>query len=57
MNFANITEELLQSLGVSKIHILAHDLGDTVAQELLARQVDRAAEDQTCTGVASPSPL
>ncbi|KXJ13946.1 Mesoderm-specific transcript-like protein [Exaiptasia diaphana] len=34
---ATIIELLLQNLGVKRIHILAHDLGDTVALELLAR--------------------
>lgn len=37
---ADIIEELMISLGISAAHILAHDLGDTVAQELLARQLD-----------------
>lgn len=35
---ADMIEGLFQSLGISEAHILAHDLGDTVAQELLARQ-------------------
>ena len=30
-------EKLLNHLGISSVHILAHDLGDTVAQEMLAR--------------------
>ncbi|MGP4953639.1 alpha/beta fold hydrolase, partial [Psychrobacter sp. T6-1] len=30
----------LRQLGVDNYHILAHDYGDTVAQELLARQAD-----------------
>lgn len=29
---------LLASLGVSAVHVLAHDYGDTVAQELMARE-------------------
>lgn len=37
---ADIYQSLLTKLGVSEYHILAHDYGDTVAQELLARQVD-----------------
>lgn len=37
---ADIYQALLTKLGVSEYHILAHDYGDTVAQELLARQVD-----------------
>ena len=38
---ATLHESLLQSLGVTSAHILAHDYGDTVAQELLARYKDR----------------
>lgn len=37
---ADIFQALLTKLGVSEYHILAHDYGDTVAQELLARQVN-----------------
>ncbi len=37
---ADIFEAFLRQLGVDNYHILAHDYGDTVAQELLARQVD-----------------
>ena len=37
---ADIYEVVLQQFGVSHYHILAHDYGDTVAQELLARQLD-----------------
>lgn len=44
---ADIHEELLGHLGVTSCIILAHDYGDTVAQELLARYYDRldAGED------------
>ena len=38
---ADIVEYLLESLNIEKYHILAHDYGDTVAQELLARQFAR----------------
>lgn len=38
---ATIIEELLFSLNVTEAHILAHDLGDSVAQELLARYQDK----------------
>lgn len=41
---ADIYQVVLQNLGVSDYHILAHDYGDTVAQELLARQVEGSAE-------------
>lgn len=37
---ADISEQLLRHLGVTDVHLLAHDYGDTVAQELLARQSD-----------------
>lgn len=35
---ADVQEALLEHLGAGEAHILAHDYGDTVAQELLARQ-------------------
>jgi len=34
---ADMHEALLAHLGVDRLHILAHDIGDSVAQELLAR--------------------
>ena len=34
---ADVVEELMGCLGIQGFHILAHDFGDTVAQELLAR--------------------
>ena len=34
---ATLHERLLAELGVERAHVLAHDYGDTVAQELLAR--------------------
>lgn len=37
----NLVEQLLFNLQIGHYHLLAHDYGDTVAQELLARQVDR----------------
>ena len=37
---ADMVEGLANRLGIRSAHILAHDLGDTVAQELLARQDD-----------------
>jgi pimeloyl-ACP methyl ester carboxylesterase len=42
MDQATLQEGLLRELGVSRVHVLAHDYGDTVAQELLARHEDRA---------------
>lgn len=40
---ADLHEALLQEQGVSQALVLAHDYGDTVAQELLARQIDGSA--------------
>ena len=37
---ADIYSAFLVALNISSYHILAHDYGDTVAQELLARQID-----------------
>ena len=41
--FADVAEELLRALGAGSVHVLAHDVGDTVAQELLARANARQA--------------
>lgn len=35
---ADLVEGLVRALGLERFHVLAHDYGDTVAQELLARQ-------------------
>ena len=40
---ADIVEALVAELGLQHFHVLAHDYGDTVAQELLARQNALAA--------------
>ena len=37
---ATLHERLLASLDVEEVHVLAHDYGDTVTQELMARQLD-----------------
>ncbi|MEQ9592908.1 MAG: alpha/beta hydrolase [Cyclobacteriaceae bacterium] len=37
---ADIIESLLGTFGIEDAHILAHDLGDTIAQELLARNAE-----------------
>lgn len=55
MTEADITEGLLKYLAIEQVHILAHDIGDTVAQELLARFNDRAAGGSS--GLSSPSSL
>jgi pimeloyl-ACP methyl ester carboxylesterase len=41
---ADIIEGLATKAGISEAHILAHDLGDTVAQELLARQFEKSSK-------------
>jgi pimeloyl-ACP methyl ester carboxylesterase len=43
---ANIYESLLQRYQVQEYHILAHDYGDSVAQELLARQEEPGQRPQ-----------
>jgi pimeloyl-ACP methyl ester carboxylesterase len=40
---ADVHEALLARLGIRRVHVLAHDYGDTVAQELLARDAERRA--------------
>lgn len=37
----DLCEAVLQQAGISEYHILAHDYGDTVAQELLARSMEK----------------
>ena len=39
---ADAIGSLLAELGIERAHLLAHDLGDTVAQELIARHIDGA---------------
>lgn len=43
---ADLVETLLRRLHLQQVHLLAHDYGDTVAQELLARMYDRAEAGQ-----------
>jgi pimeloyl-ACP methyl ester carboxylesterase len=50
---ATLHEGLLRDLGVRHVHVLAHDYGDSVAQELLARHAERA--DQEGGGVVIES--
>jgi len=38
---ADLCEALLRRLGIKNVHLLCHDYGDTVGQELLARWLDR----------------
>lgn len=44
---ATLHEALLAELGISSVHILAHDYGDSVAQELLARHAERGRSGAT----------
>ncbi len=46
---ADIIEAFLKQEDVQRVHILSHDYGDTVAQELLARH-----EDRITSGVIGP---
>ncbi len=50
---ADLHEAYFRHLGLSRIHILAHDYGDTVAQELLARFIDRRAAGADGLEIAS----
>lgn len=43
---ADLLEGLLSELAIPRYGILAHDYGDTVAQELLARASERSTSDQ-----------
>lgn len=43
---ADLVEAWLAKEGVTDYHILAHDYGDTVAQELLARHLERSAKQK-----------
>lgn len=52
---ATLHENLLKQLGITQVHILAHDYGDTVAQELLARYEDRRRYGSQATGLSIKS--
>jgi pimeloyl-ACP methyl ester carboxylesterase len=43
---ADLCESLLRAVGATQVHLLAHDYGVTVAQELLARDRERAAHGE-----------
>jgi len=43
---ADMHEALLAHLGVSECHVLAHDVGDSVVQEMLARHEERGEADR-----------
>jgi pimeloyl-ACP methyl ester carboxylesterase len=50
---ASLHEDLLRALGVRRVHVLAHDYGDTVAQELLARHEARLEQGDDSLTLAS----
>lgn len=50
---ADLCEQLLREQRVDRFHILAHDYGDTVAQELLARAEGRRAGGDTSLVIES----
>ena len=43
---ADLMEELIARIGLRSFHVLAHDYGDTVAQEMLARQNAKPEADR-----------
>lgn len=50
---ATLLENLARACGVSRVHVLAHDYGDTIAQELLARSARRVAPEDDALRVDS----
>ena len=47
--YADQADALLARMDVERVHVLAHDLGDSVAQELLARDLERRTRlDSVC---------
>ena len=41
---ADLAEAVMHQLEINEYHVLAHDYGDSVAQELLARQIDGSGQ-------------
>jgi pimeloyl-ACP methyl ester carboxylesterase len=50
---AQLVVDLVNSLGIRSAHVLAHDYGDTVAQELLARDSEGAIAGRPFLEIAS----
>jgi pimeloyl-ACP methyl ester carboxylesterase len=50
---ASLCEGLLEELGIERVHVLAHDYGDTVAQELLARHEERRGRSERGVAIES----
>ena len=44
MKQTDAIELLLEDIGITEAHIFAHDIGDTIAQELLARKKEQKAK-------------
>lgn len=51
MEQADLCEALVEHLELESFHVLAHDYGDTVAQEMLARQNDGTGSGQWLSSV------
>jgi len=51
MNQTDAVELLLDDLGITEAHIFAHDIGDTIAQELLARKKEQKAKVKLLSAV------
>jgi pimeloyl-ACP methyl ester carboxylesterase len=47
---ADLFEELIRELGINEYHVFAHDYGASVAQELLARQIDGTGQGVWLSG-------
>lgn len=45
---ADLFDSIIDDLEIKQFHLLAHDYGNSVAQELLARQMERHAENTPC---------
>lgn len=45
MKQADLIEDLLREKNITSFHLMAHDYGDTVAQELIARNIEEQAFD------------
>ena len=50
---AELLEALLKEKGIARVHIISHDYGDTVAQELLARFQERMKKGGTGVEISS----
>jgi pimeloyl-ACP methyl ester carboxylesterase len=48
---ADMIEGMAEKEGIQEAHLLAHDIGDTIAQELLARQLENTSKIKWLSGV------